>query len=297
VTLVRDTIPETVPVSKMFLDRSYGREPNERHVAMLAGSWDRAKANAVILSLRDDGTYAVLDGWHRVTACREVEGNEALLPALVYIDLTLHREAELFVAFNRDKRKLNAAEIFRAELAEGNSDAKDIYKLVTGLDLDISWNGAPGENLLVAVGALKFVASQFGLDMLREVLLTIRNTQGTHSSSFANDMMLGLAGFLSRYGDLCDRTRLFAVLSQHSPGQVRSLAHTIQAASPGTAPRNATGMAFLQMYNHGLRTKHLPAWQTYAFSRPETRQEARDRAAIAQGKRPAVKAKAARRGT
>src|SRR3990167_8375127 len=99
--LQTETLEEDVPVKLIFVDPRYGRPLNQKAIEMLSANWSRQRAGVIYLSYRTSGMYASLDGAHRRFACEEAEGPEATLSALVFIDLTLEEEAELFLAFNR----------------------------------------------------------------------------------------------------------------------------------------------------------------------------------------------------
>ena len=70
-----DTLEEQIPISEMFIDPTYSRSIDWPFVNRLAKNWDRSKAGVVYLSLRETGKYAIIDGCHRVEACRVAEGD------------------------------------------------------------------------------------------------------------------------------------------------------------------------------------------------------------------------------
>lgn len=253
----QETLRADVKVGDIFLDESYGRLPQKAHVERLVANWDRSRVGVIYLSMRADGRFAVLDGNHRVVACRVAEGDDGALPARVYLDLSVKDEAELFAAFNKDRKALRPAEIFRARLSAGDKSAREIHAIVQSLGYDISWDGRAGSGIVQSVASLEKVYNTYGADMLREVLITLRNTMG----AFRASTVLGLAAFLVRYRDAMDRARLYAVLESHSFEQWHSTARAVQSMTPAINNSTAFGMALVQLYNTGLRSKHLPPWQ------------------------------------
>lgn len=259
-----DTIREDVRISETFLDETYGRVPKPRDVEKLVREWDREKVGVIYLSLRDDGRFAVIDGNHRISALRVIHGEDAVIRALVFIDKTVQEEAYLYNGFNRDRKRQTPGQLFKSRLAELEPAAVDIHQIVTSLGLDIAFDGVTADKKIKAVGALDSIYRRHGGSILRDVVLTLRNTMGDGEGALQAHVMLGLAAFLERYRYLLDfdPARLYAILSTHSPAQIKQLSHTIRAGSDLTVDSyGATGMAILQIYNKGLRSKQLPAWQ------------------------------------
>src|SRR5678816_4009382 len=86
------TLFDVAPISQMFiatyLDKTgYARPIRPSWVKKLVSDWDVRKMSPVILSLRPDGQYAIIDGCHRVEAARRVGMTH--LPAFVYLYLCL----------------------------------------------------------------------------------------------------------------------------------------------------------------------------------------------------------------
>lgn len=255
---------DDVKVGDIFLDDSYGR-PLRKALDKMIVSWDRSKTGVIYLSLRPDGRYACLDGWHRVSACRATEGEDAALPARVYIDLSLEEEAALFTAFNRDRKALSAGELFRSRLTANEKQAHDIYHIVRDIGLDISFDGRDGEGLIQGVKTLDQIYERYGGDMLREVYVTMAGVIGTHSADIHADVAKGLAAFLLRYGGKAERKRLHDILATNSSQRLRMHANGIRAEAPGINLSTAVGMALLRLYNDGMRKNRLAPWQTTVY--------------------------------
>lgn len=255
-------LKEDVRVGDIFVDDTYGRPLRGKLKKMIAG-WDRREVGVIYLSLRADGRYACLDGWHRVTACRTVEGENSTLPARVYIDLSVAEEADLFNAFNRDRQALSAGDLFKSRLAANEKKAHDIYRIIRDIGLDISFDGRPGEGLIQGVATVDHIYDRYGGDMLREVYLTMTGALGTHSADLTADVAKGLAAFLARYGDKAERKRLHDILAVNGH-RLRMHANGIKVESPGLNLSTAVGMALLRLYNEKLRKGHLAMWSTFA---------------------------------
>lgn len=262
----KETLRDDVRVGDIFLDEEYGRLPRTVNIERMASEWDRARVGAIYLSMRPDGRFAVLDGNHRVMACRVVEGDDATLPARIYLDLTLKEEADLFTAFNRDRAQPRPGDVFRARLAAGDKGAIEIKNIVESLGLRLALDGQAADGAINAIAAIEKIYQQYGANGLREVLLTLRNTMGTGASAIQAPVLKALAAFMVRYyaHPHFDKARLYGVLSTHSPAQLKALSRTIQSTSSAIDSGTANGMAILTLYNDKLRKGALPEWRRNA---------------------------------
>lgn len=260
------TLRENVPVREIFADPAYQRPLREDWLARLTAAWDRRRAGVVSLSMRGDGRFACIDGWHRITACRAVEGEGATLPAVIYFDLDVATEAALFTAFNRDRAKPKQGDEFRAALAAGEPAETEINSIVQSVGLQVSLTGAPGARTVQAINAMRRVYDTHGSQMLRDVLQILRSSMGDGEGAIQSSVIAGLSAFLARYSLTADRDRLLNVLAQTSNPRLMSIADSHRATKPGMSRATAIGLAILTLYNTGLRSKQLPPWAERVFS-------------------------------
>lgn len=256
-----ETLRDDVKVKDIFVDMMYGRDLNPSKLQSIIATFDRQAIGVVYLSLRDDGRFACLDGWHRVCATKAVEGNDATIPARIYIDLSAEREAELFNQFNRDRTRLSPNQLFKSRLAAGEAQATAIHEVATSLGLQIATGGSGGgkSKKIRNVATIDYVYSNYGESVLREILTLIRDTMGTEGTMFSTGLMKGLGAFLVRYGHEIDRERLVRVLESMSLYRLQGAAQQLSLTS-GVSQEMGFGMAVAQMYNKGLRNK-LGDWQ------------------------------------
>jgi hypothetical protein len=263
-----ETLREDVPVGDIVLDVGYGRQPNTGHIKKLADDWDDSRAGVVYLSLRDDGTMACLDGWHRVQALREARGSKATIPARVYFDLTVAGEAALYTAFNRDRRALQPIEVFRSRLVAGDARARAIDAVVRRCGLSVNTDPAPGH--IAAVRSIEIIYEMGGEDLLGKVLTVLTNAWGNERTTYNGFALFGVAHFLVRYPH-CDEGRLVEVISRYRPNEMHAKARQMQQIVAHDARGTAWGRVLLVEYNKRLR-RPLPEWQEYIQSPGRKRQ-------------------------
>lgn len=70
------------------------RPINPPLVEHMVKKYDRDALGFLVISERQDGTLAIMDGAMRAEAVRRVEGDDASVPCKVYTGLTLAQEAD-----------------------------------------------------------------------------------------------------------------------------------------------------------------------------------------------------------
>lgn len=256
-----DTLRDDIPLNSIFLDVSYGRVPNSRHVQSIAADWDDEKVGVIYLSLRDDGRFACLDGWHRVEAARIAKVPS--IPARVYIDLTVAEEATLYTAFNRDRRKLQAIEIYRSRLAAGEPRARAIQTVLSSLGLSLNTN--PNDGHVQAVQAVEAIYAMGAETLLSDVLSILLQAWGRSYKSFNGRALYGTAHFLIRFPD-ADRSRTISVLQGTTPRGMVTKALTYSEVYHHDSRATGWGRALHGAYNFKLRSGALSEWPQVAYS-------------------------------
>lgn len=119
-----------VPLADLVIDERYQRvltAPGRRMIQRIADGFDWRMYQPILIASTGDGRYAVVDGQHRAHAA--AVAGLATLPAMV-VPMTPVEQARAFVGVNRDRIKLEAAAVFRAELAAGQPVAVEADRLV-----------------------------------------------------------------------------------------------------------------------------------------------------------------------
>lgn len=72
------TLFDRVSVRDMFVDPSYGRRLDPNAVDKLLREWDERALGTLMLSLRPDGRYAIIDGQHRRAGAKRMGLSESV---------------------------------------------------------------------------------------------------------------------------------------------------------------------------------------------------------------------------
>lgn len=109
----------------------YQRPVNPKEVERLIREWDERLLDPIIVSFRD-GKFNVVDGQHRISAMRKMNGgNGVMVNCKVYNGLTYEQEADLCYKLDKAKKRLSLSQSTNA-LAESGADAEvaEVKRLV-----------------------------------------------------------------------------------------------------------------------------------------------------------------------
>lgn len=174
---------EWIPVASCAVDPKYQRDTGSRRsqnliAKIVAGfKWSRF---GVVLLVRTGDTYSVIDGQHRVEACRALKLPS--VPAVVLPHATVAAAAADFVAINRDRVTVTPLHIHHAQLAAGDPIAVEIDGVCRAAGVEICRYPTPAANLkpgqTLAVGTIARIVRVFGAKTATRLLAELRTARG-----------------------------------------------------------------------------------------------------------------------
>lgn len=266
-----------VCLKDVFLDESYGRQPRPAKVKRFVQEWNQDKAGVILVSKREEGGYACLDGNTRTTACRKKNGPKSSLPALIYYGLSVKEEAELWVAYNKDRTQPIPAEVFVARLAAGDRRAKAIEATLSNLGLAIA--SAPGKTHIRCVRAVERLHEFDGGITLERVMGIFKEAWSGEGARdiYREAAVHGLGLFLLRY-DVSDK-EVIRILQREGPLGMRGEMYRMRQLTAGDVGVS-WGRAFKEKYNWKRKSGRLHEWPEYVYT-PGGKQSRREKLAAA----------------
>jgi hypothetical protein len=256
--LERVTFSENVPLDQI-ITAAYCRPLKESVIRQRIAAWDDAAANYLVLSLRESGLYAIIDGNHRRVAAMRM--GRKTLPARVFIDLTYEREAELFNLLNTQNRP-SALDRFIARLEAGERKVIVMNQIIQRYGLSVGRAGRDGQ--VSAVAEVEKVYEDFGADALNDVFRVITKTWGMKHRGLVGNSLRGFAAFFRRYKGLpqFDEARLVRKLKVVEPEVLIAKSNTIHHTM-GYDSSGSYGRAILGVYNTAIKedANRLPEWK------------------------------------
>jgi hypothetical protein len=116
--------------SLIQVDHSYQRdEVNESRINRIASELSWVKFGVITVIQRGDKTYWVIDGQHRLLACKKRSDIDKV-PVLIFQVFSKTQEAEGFLKINKDRGSVKTVEAFNALLVARDDAAMATQKMV-----------------------------------------------------------------------------------------------------------------------------------------------------------------------
>jgi hypothetical protein len=212
---------EVLNVADLFVDETYQR-PLTTFAARIEKNFDPALVGTLIVSNRDDGRYAIVDGQTRAAAIRKLDGHAPQgVPCLVYYGLSQADEASLFARLQMERRGIASAHRFRAAVVSGDPEAIAIERIAHAAGYEI---GEGSKGCLSAVAALEKVYRR-SPDMLERVLKILRAAWG-HAVMPNGELLRGMGYYMARNG--VDDDRMSARLATVTPSELKRRASALR---------------------------------------------------------------------
>ena len=119
-----------IPKQELEVDSAYQRNRiNQRRVDALTRTWDWIACGCLVVALRDDNKWFVMDGQHRkLAADQRADIND--LPCLVFETTNRREEAVSFLAINQGRVGVGSLDRYRAQLISGDKTASAVEAML-----------------------------------------------------------------------------------------------------------------------------------------------------------------------
>ena len=170
-------------IDQVSVDAKYQRDTGSRRsqnliAKIVAGfRWSRF---GVVLTVKFGKGWHVIDGQHRVEACRAL--NIPKIPAVVLPHSSVEEAAADFVAINLDRVAVTPLHLHHAMLAAGAPDAQAVERVCKAAGITIcrypvpANKMAPGQTL--AVGTISRIIKQHGEAFAISIMTAVRKDAG-----------------------------------------------------------------------------------------------------------------------
>lgn len=253
--VVRGTFFEhDLPITSMFVcfrtePGGYARPLRMTRVNELIRDFDRQFLGVLLLSLRPDGTFAILDGQHRVYVAKHF--GIKTMDAFVYIDLTVQDEARLYRKFG-EYLKQTALDRYHAGIAEGLLEYLAIQRIVAKNHMHIPNSLGSHPNSIDAVEALIKVTKTYGLDTLDDTLGLLHDAFDGEHRAYRGISLNGTAAFLARFktNRLYVRKRLVQRMAREGVSNLEGRAKKAMEINIATTSGAGWGQALLALHDY-----------------------------------------------
>ncbi len=147
------------------VDPTYQRELDEARVQRIVEWFDWRSFGALVLTRGQGGRYNTPDGQHRIEAAKR-HPLVTVVPAVIVEAEGTAAEAEVFVGINKDRRNVSALQLFWAQIAAGDHDAKRVADIAARAGAKLcrypASKGDYHDGETIAVGAIDALVKKWG---------------------------------------------------------------------------------------------------------------------------------------
>lgn len=250
-----------LPATAFSVDERVQRRLDEKRAQAMADDLQPQALGLFIASERADGHTYMIDGRHRMAACR-MANYSGLLATRLFTGLTLKEEAKLFRMHNT-MRPVSPVERFKVRVTEEEPAAVSINKVLRAYGLHVEYANNDSLGVISAIATLEKVFRGSGVraegeypDLLDKVIRTLHRAYGEKNdrATYSRAMMEGLGIFIATFGKRIDFTRLEYALQGQVPRQIQVQARTLRDARGGTIGSCAAEVIH-KHYNHRYKAK------------------------------------------
>jgi len=192
-----------VDIDSLKIDPAAQRELNLKRARDIAENLIEDAMGSIVVSERVNGERYVVDGMHRVEACR-IKGIKTI-KAEVHRGLTQQQEATLFLIKNREAAKVSTLDEYRVGLTAGDELCVNVDKVLRKHNLGL---GSSSTNSVGAVSTVLRITKQYGPEILDRTLKIVEAAWGRGKETWDGVILGGVAMFLHRHGDKIDDEEL-----------------------------------------------------------------------------------------
>lgn len=252
---VAQKLTSKVKPNDLLIDRSYQRETVDAKVNSIIRNFNAKAIGVVTLSIRENGDLYIIDGAHRVEAMKRMNMGSFDLNAIVYFNLTVKDEAELFVLLNDNRTKPKRSDLHKAAAASGDVDAIEIENLLRNLNLSIG--NKPGDGIVRAIGTVHKVHARIGKNNLEKVLTILSDAYGQNSSGYQADLLKAVAMILVKCNNVDGKRLAKTMAGLGDPNYIVSKAGSASANSVPFAKVMTIALMIVDSYNSRLRANRI----------------------------------------
>ncbi|WP_319533396.1 DUF6551 family protein [uncultured Cohaesibacter sp.] len=242
-----------VNVDLIMTDNNYQRDLVSARVKKILKSFSWRYFQPVTLAPKSDGTYAVLDGQHRVEAAK-LHPTVSEVPASIIEASCVRDEADTFVKVNTERSSVSTIDRFWAGLVASDDDALSVQRVVTAANCQIApATGVLKPRMTNAVGAVSRAIRNYGDKAVIDTMKTICAAWPEDGKALKGTIITGLSRVLRANPD-ADLDHITHVLKDQDMATFTANAEAIRKISGGTAD-TAIAKTIIEQYNRSKRKK------------------------------------------
>lgn len=232
-----------LPIKMLNVDL-YQKKLRKRVIDKIVEKFDPVALGLIHVSLRNDGSYWIFDGQHRVEALKAL-GQEHV-DCVVFTGLTKEQEASGFLD-HHNVSKPTKIEEHKGRIFAKDEKALEIELIANELGLRIAAGGM--KDTIQSVTTLYDIYDKNGRGVLSNVLLIIRDGFFDEERPYKVAVLKAIRNILVKYKDKVDKKWMIRRLKQDSFDELNNKADAFVKVY-GFSKVDGMEMAITQSYNH-----------------------------------------------
>lgn len=252
-----------VPLNLLIIDSQVQRPLDKKKADKIAAELNLDAIGMICVSRRINGSYAIIDGQHRVDAMRTFGFNTEPIQCEIYDALSLADEAAMFRLRN-NRAAVSRVDLFRVRVVEGDPTATAINDMLARHGWTVRSQGKQ-DRAFAAIATLEHVWSldPHGTPPAAErAVSTITAAWGHNSAGVDTAIVGGLGALYARYGtqvesgDVIERLARYAGGPNALIGKARGLRESL-----GGKVSSCLAEIVVEEYNRRRKTRALRPWR------------------------------------
>lgn len=249
--VVRDSpgAPRYIDKHELNVDHAYQREKVIiKKVQQIQSSWSWVGCGMILVALRKDGSYWVMDGQHRVLAARNRSDIDEL-PCLVFTVESKNDEAAGFLVANTQRKPVTAIAKYKAMVLTKDATAMAVDDVLDRLGIEVAETAVSVHQIKCVTKCLKVAE-----DSKETLYLCLRAYMRLDGAPSINSRMLDGLAWLHKRHELLSNSRFVERFASQDIDELH-LAIRRYAVAEGSTAAKVCGAAILTCVNKGLRNK------------------------------------------
>lgn len=225
-------------INKLVIDTSYQRtttsKRSKNNIVKITENFAWSRFAPLIVNDNGNNTYNVIDGQHRLEACKRL-GDIKSVPCYIVPPQSVSAQAVDFAQTNTNRVIVNNFEVFKAKVAAGDADFIQVKKFLDGYGLEVSPSGAPSDNpnIVYTFATLKKLLKADRQSDLAYAVDIIIQTFPNIGNRFRGELITYLSNAHQKLGNKLNRQALVnALRSFGSPALIISRAKNARVLDP-----------------------------------------------------------------
>lgn len=227
-----------LPIEVLVVDPTYQRtadsERSRLNIRRIAEAFCWTKFQPVTVTHRPDGTYAVIDGQHRVAAAA-LHPMVDSVPCFVVAAPEIRAQARSFVAINRDRVAVNPMQMHHANVAAGDPDALHMQAVCNQAGVKLPRSQTGPKDLKVgytcSLGAIRAGLCNFGDGPVVAALQCLNAAYHNVGGQLRGTLIAAICRFFAMHkGRAIDLARLQRVIAEREAAEWEAAGTALRAA-------------------------------------------------------------------